>query len=160
MVAARIVRPHLIWQGGHEMEDDSRDAERQGTDAAPRGDRLDRVLARALPAPNLPVAFHATLLRAIEAEAAHELHARQRLLDAEHEEQLRQLRSGYLRLRRNTVLTIAAAAFTGGAALSAGLPRLSAWSGLDGAILAPALVALLFLGACGAFLAERFGFVR
>jgi hypothetical protein len=92
---------------------------------------LDQALERALLPPPLPPGFHAALERRIAQEQAQDLAARQRALAVEHAQEMARLRAGTLSLRRDTLLTIIAGAFSVGAAASVGLPSLARFLGTD-----------------------------
>jgi len=73
---------------------------------------------------------------------------------------LRDMRAGYLRLRRETVATIIAASFTAGAAGSVAVPSLMRWLHMDLATLGLGVTAVLVLGLVVAVVGDRFGLLR
>jgi hypothetical protein len=94
---------------------------------------LDAALGRALPPPQLPADFNARLAAAIAREAALSaatVPLRARLAQEEHE-RLRELETGYLRLRRRTLGTLIGGAFAAGAAVTLALPWLHATFGAN-----------------------------
>jgi len=130
------------------------------TDAWPQGDALDSALSAALRPPALPAGFHATLRGAIARETEQDFLARRSALEAERAQHLAELRAGYVRLRRNTLVTALAVAFTAGAAATIVLPWLAAAIGTDVLTLAPLLVAIIGLGVGAAVFLARFGLLR
>ncbi|TMH72905.1 MAG: hypothetical protein E6H52_17685 [Betaproteobacteria bacterium] len=110
-------------------------------------DRLDRRLADLLPAPSTPEGFRQNLWRAIATQSATDLAQRRRALELERARQLNQLEQDYVRMRRDTLAMVLAAALTAGATLSLALPWLAAKLNTDIATLAP--LGLLMLALAG-----------
>lgn len=121
---------------------------------------LDRALAAALPPPGLPAGFHARLIAAIQAPADEALAGQRRQLEAEHRREMAALRSGFVRLRRETLAMVLAVAFTAGAVAHWAVPWLQARWGLDLSSLLPALAGLIGLATGAAVWVERFGWPR
>ena len=127
----------------------------------PRPDpALDDALSRALPPPALPAGFHARLQAAMAAEAAHDLARQRRELEEEHARRLAALERGYVRLKRDTLATVLAAAFTAGAVVQWGVPWLHATLGIDLSSLVPLLALVIGLTVGAGVWVERFGFPR
>lgn len=121
---------------------------------------LDRALARALVAPALPADFHSSLLQRLDAEAsraANDLAAARRAAEDERRRELRALASGYLLVRLDTLLTLAAAAFAAGAAFVVALPSLSQWTGVEPSVLGTSLLAVGALGAAFVLVGRQLG---
>ncbi|WP_374563430.1 hypothetical protein [Ideonella sp.] len=121
---------------------------------------LDDALSRALPPPALPAGFHARLQAAMVAEAAHDLAQQRRELEEEHARRLAALERGYVRLKRDTLATVIAAAFTAGAVVQWGVPWLHATLGIDLSSLVPLLALVIGLAVGAGVWVERFGFPR
>jgi hypothetical protein len=115
----------------------------------PDDDGLDRALAAALvPAP-LPAGFETRLHAAVLAELAADLAAQRRRLEDDHRRELARLQQGYVRVRRETLVTVLAVAFTAGAAVAWAAPWLRAVLGVDLSLVLP-LAALAIGAAAGA----------
>jgi len=125
-----------------------------------QGDPLDRALSTDLLAPAVPVGFHAALCRAIKREAEQDILAQRCALEADHALRLAELRAGYVRLQRNTLAMVLAAAFAAGASATVVLPWLASMIGTDVSTLAPMLAAVIGLGICASVWAWRFGLPR
>jgi len=97
---------------------------REALDAA-----LDRALRRSLKAPELPPGFREQLRAAIARSASVDHAALRRQLEREEREALREMREGYVRVRRQARFTMLLAAFVGGAAATWALPLLAQWVG-------------------------------
>lgn len=96
---------------------------------------LDTALARNLAGPELPHGFRTRLLEA-QARAPKIDHAtRLRELESEHDERLAILRANFILLRRRTLGTVIGIAFTGGAAIAAAVPWITATFGSSAAFL-------------------------
>lgn len=121
---------------------------------------LDRALAAALPPPGPPAGFHARLITAIQATAGEALARQRRELEAEHQRELAALHSGFVRLRRDTLAMVLAAAFTAGALAHWAVPWLHSRWGVDLSALLPALAGLIGLVTGAAVWVERFGWPR
>jgi hypothetical protein len=92
---------------------------------------LDQALARSLRPPTLSAAFRRGLEAAI-ARSGEGDHARLRAqLEREHRQAISDLRSGYIRVSRGTLITLVAAAFVSGIALVAAMPWLTEHFGPD-----------------------------
>ena len=126
----------------------------------PEDDALDRALAAALPTPSLPAGFAASLHTARAAEAALDLARQRHRLEEEYERDLAALRSGYVRMRRDTLATVLGIAFAAGAVVAWGVPWLRATYGIDLSTLLPLLVLAAGLGAGATAWVERFGWPR
>lgn len=121
---------------------------------------LDRALAAALPPPGLPAGFHARLIAAMQVPAGEALARQRRQLEAQHQHELAALHSGFVRLRRDTLAMVLAAAFTAGALAHWALPWLHSHWGVDLSALLPALAGLIGLATGAAVWVERFGWPR
>lgn len=119
--------------------------------------RLDQALVHALAPPPLPTGFHARLHDAVVAEMAGELARQRRQLEEEHHRELAALRSGYVRLRRETLAVVLAAAFTGGVVVTWAAPWLRAWLGVDLSLLMPLVAVSLGMAVGAGVWVERFG---
>lgn len=127
----------------------------------PRPDpALDDALIRALPPPALPAGFHARLQAAMAAEAVHDLARQRRELEEEHARRLAALERGYVRLKRDTLATVLAAAFTAGAVVQWGVPWLHTTLGIDLSSLVPLIALVVGLTVGAGVWVERFGFPR
>jgi len=106
-------------------------------------DGLDRRLAALLAPPALPAGFRQDLWRAIAAASAQDLEQRRRALELERARQLSLLERDYVRMRRDTLAMVLAAALTAGAGLDVALPWLAGQLNTSVATLTPwALLAL------------------
>lgn len=123
---------------------------------------LDHHLAQALGAPASPAGLHAAWRRAMaEAAAPEGARVRQReRLEAEHAHQLADLRSGYVRLRRDTLVMVLAIAFTAGAVAAWLVPWLRETQGVDVSVLLPLLAVAIGMAAGASVWVERFGLPR
>lgn len=119
--------------------------------------RLDKALASALTAPALPPGFHARLRDAVVAEMAGELARQRRLLEEEHRRELAALRTGYVRLRRETLAVVLATAFTGGVLVTWAAPWLRVVLGVDLSLLLPLVAVSLGMAVGAGVWVERFG---
>lgn len=119
--------------------------------------RLDQALARTLAAPALPDGFHARLRDAVVAEMAGELARQRRQLEEEHRRELAALRSGYVRLRRETLAVVLAVAFTGGVVVTWAAPWLRSWLGVDLSLLLPLVAVGIGMAVGAGVWVERFG---
>jgi len=116
-------------------------------DAAwPAGDPLDQALSAALAPPPVPVGFREALRVAIRHQAEQELLARRQALETDYTARLAELQAGYVRVRRNTLLTVLALAFALGAGAMLVLPWLAAELGIDPSTLVLAGTTLIGLG--------------
>lgn len=86
---------------------------------------LDRALCRTFKAPALPPGFREQLRAAIARSPAVDHAALRRQLEREEREALREMREGYVRVRRQALFTMLLAAFVGGAAATWVLPMLA-----------------------------------
>lgn len=106
---------------------------------------LDQALSRGLAPPALPADFRWRLMAAMQQDGLRDLAAQRAALQAEHQRLLQRERSHYLHLRRDTLVLLLAAAFTGGALAVVALPWLREATGWDPASLMPTLVGLAAL---------------
>lgn len=135
------------------MNDDHRpDAFADGLDH-----RLDQALASALPPPALPAGFHARLHDAVVAEMVGELARQRQALEAQHRRELAALRTGYVRLRRDTLAVVLATAFTGGVVVTWAAPWLRAVLGVDLSMLLPLAAVGIGMAVGAGVWVERFG---
>lgn len=134
-------------------------AAEQAPDRAP--DRaLDRALAAALQAPALPPRFRLNLMVALHHEAVQDLATRRVALETEHARQLAALHAGHVRLRRDTLGLVLAAAFAAGAVATVALPWLREVAGMDAAVLMPLLAVALGASAGLGVWVNRMGLPR
>jgi len=127
----------------------------------PRPDpALDDALIRALPPPALPAGFHVRLQAAMAAEAAHDLACQRRQLEEEHARRMAALERGYVRLKRDTLATVLAVAFTAGAVVQWGVPWLHATLGVDLSELVPLLALAVGVVVGAGVWVDRFGLPR
>lgn len=119
--------------------------------------RLDQALARTLVAPPLPAGFHARLRDAVVSEMAGELARQRRVLEEEHRRELATLRSGYVRLRRETLAVVLAVAFTGGVVVTWAAPWLRVVLGVDLSLLLPLVAVSIGMAVGAGVWVERFG---
>jgi len=124
------------------------------------GDALDRALCVALHAPALPAGFDARLHAAFAAEAAGDLARLRSRLEEEHTRELAALRSGYVRLRRDTLAMVLAVAFTAGVVVTWALPWLHEQQGIDLSLLYPPLAVAIGMAAGAIVWVQRFGWPR
>jgi len=110
-------------------------------------DVLDQRLGDLLAPPPLPANFRQDLWRAIAAASAQELAQRRHALELERARQLRRLQTDYVRMRRDTLAMVLAAAVTAGAALAVALPWLAAQLNTSVALLTPWALLTLALAA-------------
>ena len=130
------------------------------TDSWPQGDILDRALSTSLRAPDLPAGFRAALRGAIERDAKQDLLAQRRALEADRVRHLAELRAGYVRLQRNTLAMVLAAAFVAGAGATVVLPWFASTIGADVMLVVPLLGAMIGLGIYASVLVGRVGLPR
>jgi hypothetical protein len=107
---------------------------------------LDRALQRNLVAPVLPVGFRQRLQAAMIRSAAHNQATLAAALEREHEAQLAELRSDYVRLRQRTLGTLIGVAFAAGLLINFALPWISAHYGSNGVFALPAIGVAVGLG--------------
>ncbi len=100
---------------------------------------LDRALERHLVAPALPAGFRQQLQAEIIRSAQRDPAAMAAALEREHETQLAQLQSDYVRLRQRTLGTLIGAAFAAGLLINFALPWISAHYGPNGVVALPAI---------------------
>jgi hypothetical protein len=118
---------------------------------------LDHAIASALPAPPLPVGFHARLQAALADDAAQDLARQRRELEAEHARQLAALQRGFVRIKRDTLVLVLAVAFSAGAVAHWALPWLRQTLAVDLSVLAPLLAVAIGMAAGASVWVERFG---
>ncbi|HEV8690444.1 MAG TPA: hypothetical protein VGQ91_09130 [Ideonella sp.] len=126
----------------------------------PDDDALDSALAAALPVPPLPAGFDARLRRTLASEAAGDLARLRRRLEEEHARELAALRSGYVRLRRDTLATVLGVAFAAGAAVAWAVPWLREQQGVDLSTLLPLLAVAIGMAVGAGVWVDRFGWPR
>jgi hypothetical protein len=131
-----------------------------GTNPSDSDAALDRALATALPAPALPAGFDARLHTAFAAEAAGDRARLRRRLEEEHARELAALRSGYVRLRRDTLATVLGVAFAAGAAAAWAVPWLREQRGLDLSTLLPLAAVAIGMAVGAGVWVDRFGWPR
>ncbi len=112
-------------------------------------DPLHEALWQALVPPTVPPEFRSRLMAALQREGLRDLAVRRAALELEHKLELRRLRTGYVRLRRDTLALVVASAFTAGALASLALPWLHDTLGVGAAISMP-LIAIVIGMATGA----------
>ena len=100
---------------------------------------LDRALKRNLPAPVLPAGFRQRLQAAMIRSAEQSPAMLAAALEREHEAQLAQLQSDYVRLRQRTLGTLIGAAFAAGLLINFALPWIRAHYGPNGVFALPAI---------------------
>jgi len=103
---------------------------------------LDRALRRSFKAPGLPPGFREQLRAAIVRSGEVDHAALRHQLEREEREALREMRAGYVRVRRQAMFTMLLAAFVGGAAATWALPLLAQVIGPRPAALMAALGAV------------------
>jgi hypothetical protein len=110
---------------------------------------LDAALQRSLPAPPLPAAFRSRLMAAVARQGQRDIPTTRMALAAERERQLQELRQGYLRLQRRTLVIMLAVAFGVGLLAATILPQMRAQFGAPGllAVLVVAAVVGIAIGA-------------
>jgi len=123
-------------------------------------DALDQALAAVLRGPVLPDGFDARLHVARATEAAADLARQRREAEAEYAHELAALRSGYVRLRRDTLAVVLAVAFTAGAVVTRVVPWLREAHGVDVSTLLPLLAVAIGMLAGATVWVERFGWPR
>lgn len=111
---------------------------------------LDAALAHALVAPSVPAGFRARVQLALtraaadDADGAALAQLRQRL-ESEQHQHLRELRAGYLRLRRRTLAVLIGGAFAAGASAALAMPWLTSHIGPSAPVVMSGIGALLGL---------------
>jgi hypothetical protein len=100
---------------------------------------LDGLLSRALAAPALPSGFRARLQSALARRSALDAPALRRELAREHDQQLAQLHSDFIRLRRRTLGMLIGVAFFTGVALAVALPWIVRGFGAAAMVVVPTL---------------------
>ena len=123
-------------------------------------DALDQALAAALSAPALPAGFDTRLHAARAAEAAGDVARQRRRLEEEHARELAALRSGYVRVRRDTLAMVLGVAFTAGALVAWAVPWLRQTLGVDLSTMLPLLAVAVGMTAGATAWVERFGWPR
>lgn len=118
---------------------------------------LDRALRQALAPPALPAGFHDRLQAAWVRQAADDLARQRRALEAEHARGLETLQRGYVRLKRDTLALVLAAAFTAGAVATWAVPWLRETRGIDLSTLLPLLAVAIGMAAGAGVWVDRFG---
>jgi hypothetical protein len=100
---------------------------------------LDRALKRSLSAPALPAGFRQRLQAAMVRSAEQSPALLAAALEREHEAQLAQLQSDYVRLRQRTLGSLIGAAFAAGLLINFALPWIRAHYGPNGVFALPAI---------------------
>ena len=100
---------------------------------------LDRALTRQLVAPALPAGFRQQLQAAIIRSPVQDSAGMAAALEREHQAQLAELQSQYVRLRQRTLGTLIGAAFAAGLLINFALPWISAHYGPNGVFALPAI---------------------
>ena len=142
----------------------------------PQGDALDRALSACLQPPSLPANFQQKLFAAITTQALidtelnaqrkadfraeQELKQRRIALEAEHQQHLAELDADYVLVRRNTVATVLAVAFTIGASATTVLPWLTRELNTDLPTLLCWGAILISLGISGQMALRRLGLIN
>lgn len=90
---------------------------------------LDQALNRALRPPQVPHGFRARLSSAVSRAGENDLSAARMRMESERRTRLERLEVEYIRIRRNTLLTLLGAAFAAGAAVVIAMPWLRAHLG-------------------------------
>lgn len=116
---------------------------------------LELALARLLPPPPWPDGLHDRLLDSLRRNTPAVTAAMRQRLQAERDRTMVVLRADWLRLRRETLMMLMAAAFSAGAAAHHLLPMLQQRLGLPASLLALCIV--LVLGSASAALTLRHG---
>lgn len=109
---------------------------------SPLQQALDGALMRSNPPPQLPAGFRVRLLAAVARQAPLNIPASRMTLAAEHERQLAELRSGYVRLQRRTLGMMIGAAFATGALVAVAMPWIRTQFGEVGLLVVPMAGAL------------------
>ncbi|MEW6707956.1 MAG: hypothetical protein AB1430_24180 [Pseudomonadota bacterium] len=118
---------------------------------------LDRALSQVLRPPGLPPRFEQRLHASWVRCAADDLAQQRSRLEAEHARQLQALKQGHVRLRRDTLALVLAAAFTAGVAAAWAVPWLREAHGLDLSRLLPLLAVTIGLSSGAGVWVNRFG---
>ncbi len=118
---------------------------------------LDQRLSQALAPPPLPAHFRARLLAVTAQGQAGGVLVRKRALEREYAASCEQLRSGQVRLQRDTAALILGIVFTAGVCAHRALPWLHTMWGVEAAVALPALAVLIGLAAGASVWVERFG---
>jgi len=113
------------------------------------GPFLNQGLRQALVPVPLPTTFRTQLMATVHLEGLQSLAQRRQELEREHAQALQQLHSGHVRLQRDTLALVVAAAFTAGTCANLALPWLNDALGASAAAVMP-LVAVLIGVATGA----------
>lgn len=118
--------------------------------ATPMAQALDQALVRSLPPPPVPPHFRARLLAAIARAPRVDAQFSRAALEAEHDQQLRALKSGYIRVQRRTLGMLVGAAFATGVIVTLAMPWIRANYGENAVFAVPLVGALVGVG-IGAF---------
>lgn len=121
---------------------------------------LDAALQRSLKAPHLSAAFRGRLRAEIARNRVIDTTAERGRLERELEQELNELRSGYLILQRRTLALMLGGAFTAGVAAMFALPWLQSRFGSGSAIAVPLVGAVIGLAIGAAQLVGRAGPLR
>ena len=107
---------------------------------------LDAALARALVAPELPMAFREQLRAAVARSVGADVEKLRAAAEREHAAQLADLHNGYVRLRQRTLGTLIGAAFAAGLLINFTLPWIKTHFGSTGVYALPAIGVAIGLG--------------
>jgi hypothetical protein len=107
---------------------------------------LDAALRRSLKAPGLPSGFREQLRAAIARSASVDHAALRRELEREERETLRAMHEGYVRVRRQAMVTLLLAAFVAGAGATWALPLLVQQFGSQAGLVLAGIGAVAGLG--------------
>lgn len=108
-------------------------------------DRLDQILASALPAPALPAGFRQRLGALVARSADLDIATRRMMLERERRELLAGLHSDSVQLRWRTLGYVIGGAFSAGALVAIGLPWIRETFGVQGVIALPTVGAAIGL---------------
>lgn len=104
---------------------------------------LDTALKRSLSAPPLPADFRVRLMAAVARQGQRDIPTSRMALAVERERQLQELRQGYLRLQRRTLLTLLTVAFAVGLLAATVVPPMRLYFGEHGLLAVPLVAAVV-----------------
>jgi hypothetical protein len=104
---------------------------------------LDAALQRSLTAPPLPAAFRSRLMASVARQGQRDIPVSRMALAAERERHLQEMRRGYLRLQRRTLVTMIAVAFGAGLLAATLLPQMRTQFGEFGPLAVTLLAAVI-----------------
>ena len=96
-------------------------------------------------------------MAAVQAQGLHDLEARRKVLEEEHQRARVKLRSGQVQMQRDTLAAVVVTAFAAGTCASLIVPWLSATTGVDSAISVPLLALVIGLVTSFRVWQERLG---